>query len=130
MSYYKRHFTIEEAKALVPDVKARFVKIFALLDEIRAEPDSGGKPMNIQRGNGHGPIVQTPSPKAAEVHAEIAAIVESGVVIKDLSAGLVDFPHYLNGDQAHEVFLCYLVSEETVGFWHEIDAGFAGRTSL
>ncbi len=130
MSYYNRHFTIEEARALIPEVKERFSRIFALLDVIRVEHETSGTPVHIHRGNGHGPIVQTTSPKAEAVQAEIAGIIELGIVIKDLRQGLIDFPHFLEDDPDHEVFLCFLVAEDTVGFWHEIEAGFAGRTAL
>ncbi|MDR3708400.1 MAG: DUF2203 domain-containing protein [Capsulimonadaceae bacterium] len=127
---HKQHFTIGEAQALVSEIKLRFHKIHALLAEIEKEMLKTGAHMRINRGNGKGPSVQATTPKADEVHAEIAEIVKLGIVIKDLKKGLVDFPHYLDGDTNHEVYLCFLVSEDAVRFWHEIDAGFSGRTPL
>lgn len=51
-----------------------------------------------------------------------------GIQVKSFELGLVDFPHIrANGE---EVYLCYKSGEETIGFWHRIDAGFAGRQAL
>jgi hypothetical protein len=50
-----------------------------------------------------------------------------GCEIKDLESGLIDFPTIWEG---REVFLCWKLGEPEVEFWHEIDAGFAGRQPL
>lgn len=50
-----------------------------------------------------------------------------GVEIKDLATGLVDFPSLHGG---HEVYLCWKLDEDEVGWWHEVDVGFAGRKPL
>ncbi len=52
---------------------------------------------------------------------------EAGIQVKDLEAGLVDFPHLRQGE---EVFLCWKLGEETIGYWHELESGFAGRKLL
>ena len=49
------------------------------------------------------------------------------IVIRDVERGLIDFPAMREGD---EVYLCWLVGEPAVGFWHGLDAGFAGRRPL
>ena len=50
-----------------------------------------------------------------------------GIQLKDPRLGLVDFPSEMNGRQ---VFLCWQLGEPEVQFWHEIDAGYAGRQPL
>ncbi|MBD0349124.1 MAG: DUF2203 domain-containing protein [Thermoleophilia bacterium] len=57
----------------------------------------------------------------------IARIEERGVLIKDLDAGLLDFPAQHGGD---EVLLCWRVGEPKVAWWHGLDEGFAGRKPL
>ena len=71
------------------------------------------------------------------------------IVLRDIDRGLIDFPALRpdGSGAAHdcgaaacpargtpegvEVYLCWLVDEEdTIGFWHEPDAGFAGRRPL
>jgi hypothetical protein len=57
----------------------------------------------------------------------IEELTDLGIEVKDASRGLLDFYSLLDG---REVYLCWLLGEDEVGHWHEIDAGFAGRQSL
>jgi hypothetical protein len=54
-------------------------------------------------------------------------IRDMGVLLKDVDRGLCDFP-YMKGGRV--VYLCWHLGEETIGYWHEIEAGFAGREPL
>jgi hypothetical protein len=49
------------------------------------------------------------------------------VEIKDPYTGLVDFPCRQDN---REVYLCWKLGEDKLDWWHEIDAGFAGRQPL
>lgn len=49
---------------------------------------------------------------------------EIGCDLKDFETGLVDFPCAHKG---RTVLLCWRAGEESVGYWHEVDAGFSGR---
>ena len=49
------------------------------------------------------------------------------IQVKDLDRGLLDFPAIIGGK---EVFLCWEQDEEDVEFWHDLDAGYAGRERL
>jgi hypothetical protein len=53
----------------------------------------------------------------SEIHA-------SGCSIKDVETGLVDW--YALHDGA-EILLCWRFGEREVGFWHDLESGFAGR---
>lgn len=59
-----------------------------------------------------------------EEHERLA---QSGVLLRDLQTGLVDF-HALR--EGRLVFLCWRLGEEAIGYWHEIDSGFAGRRPI
>jgi hypothetical protein len=66
--------------------------------------------------------------KAAERLVEIITrIQETGVLIKDLDLGLVDFPSLRKGE---EIYLCWKLGEDHIAFWHGIEEGFAGRKPL
>jgi hypothetical protein len=54
-------------------------------------------------------------------------LLELGVEPKSATAGLVDFPAIIDGKLA---YLCWKYDEPEVLYWHELDAGFAGRQSL
>jgi hypothetical protein len=68
-------------------------------------------------------------------HAEAAVELVLGlerlerleIIVRDLDAGLVDFPALRDGV---EVYLCWVVGEPEVGHWHLPDAGFPGRRPL
>ena len=50
-----------------------------------------------------------------------------GVELKDYFTGLIDFPSLRNG---RPVYLCWRMGEAEVAYWHELEAGFAGRQKL
>jgi hypothetical protein len=54
-------------------------------------------------------------------------VQDTGAVIKDINTGLLDFPAMREGQ---EVYLCWRHGEADIAFWHEVDAGFAGRRSI
>jgi hypothetical protein len=49
------------------------------------------------------------------------------VQLKDINLGLLDFSAIKDG---REVYLCWMYGEGDIAFWHEVDAGFAGRQSI
>ena len=51
----------------------------------------------------------------------------TGALFKDLNLGLLDFPAMKEG---REVYLCWKYGEGDIDFWHEIEAGYAGRQSI
>jgi hypothetical protein len=57
----------------------------------------------------------------------IQGITELGALVKDLDAGLVDFPAR-RGDE--EILLCWQLGEDEVAHWHGADEGFTGRRPL
>jgi hypothetical protein len=61
------------------------------------------------------------------VQEDVGLIGRMGGVVKDLGAGLVDFPGRV---QAQDVWLCWKRGEKQVHFWHALDAGFAQRRVL
>ncbi len=59
--------------------------------------------------------------------AAIEEIGEIGCLVKDLEAGLVDFPTLFQGE---EVYLCWRMDEPDIQFWHGVHEGFAGRRHI
>ncbi len=57
----------------------------------------------------------------------VAQIDAWGVTLRDIQSGLVDFPALLAGRQ---IWLCWRLGEDEIGWWHELSAGFAGRRPL
>jgi hypothetical protein len=72
-----------------------------------------------------------PDPRAEELEREVAVLAAEltalGVEFKDYALGLVDFPAEMDG---RPIELCWRLGEPTVAYWHERDAGYAGRQPL
>ena len=64
---------------------------------------------------------------AREIDGFKRELEELGMQLKDPRLGLVDFPSEMHG---RPVLLCWRLGEQEVGFWHEVDAGYAGRQPL
>ena len=64
---------------------------------------------------------------AQEIDGFQHELEELGIQLKDRRLGLVDFPSDMNG---RTVLLCWRREEPEVRFWHEVDAGYAGRQPL
>jgi hypothetical protein len=62
-----------------------------------------------------------------QMQADVAWLDEREIVLRDIGTGLVDFPALVSGRQ---VWLCWRSGETAVGFWHNMDEGFAGRRPL
>jgi hypothetical protein len=122
-----RHFSVDEANALLPRVRSLVESVLAARQRILdAQPEVW--PV-LQKAIGNGG-----SQKAGELVEElkriergIKAIQDLGAVVKDINTGLIDFPAVRGG---REVFLCWRYDEPRVGFWHDLDTGFAGRQPL
>ena len=57
----------------------------------------------------------------------LGEIQDRGIVVRDIDRGLIDFPAILDG---REVYLCWELDEDGIGFWHDLESGFGGRQPL
>ncbi len=62
-----------------------------------------------------------------QMQAAVAELDAWDVVLRDIPSGLVDFPALVSGRQ---IWLCWRLGEDELGWWHELDAGVAGRRPL
>jgi hypothetical protein len=62
-----------------------------------------------------------------QMAAAVARIDALGITLRDIERGLIDFPALASGRQ---VWLCWELGEEQVGYWHELDMGFGSRRPL
>jgi hypothetical protein len=119
-----RRYTVEEANALLPELRATLARIrenrqavLAGAERIRASAPHNGS--------------ATPGPAYWDALGGLRRDVEDlnarGVILRDPETGLIDFPSERDGD---EVLLCWRLDEDRVGFWHGLGTGFAGRRPL
>lgn len=122
-----RYFTLEEAQATLPQVKKLMEQVQSARREIlRLRPEA--LPAIEQAAlNGGNKLLGELAVHAMRLEEGVKGIMALGAVIKDIDAGLVDFIGLRNG---REIFLCWKYGEERIGYWHELNAGFAGRRPL
>ena len=123
---FKKIYTLEEAQAALDIVGPLLAELVAL------KQDCDRKGYDVQRHQyfgGMGPNGQKAFPNEMERLVEIATdFAEEGIEIKDLDRGLIDFPHRRKNGQV--VYLCYLLGEPRIDYWHTIEGGFHGRKGL
>ena len=126
---HQRHYTVEQANAVrgwvaervgwVRDAHARLVALGADVREAIAALDAQVGGSYPGRDVAHSLV---------ELSRAVGELEAVDIVLRDLDRGLVDFPAIRDGE---EVYLCWLVyDEDTIGFWHEPEAGFVGRRPL
>src|SRR3954469_26064687 len=64
---------------------------------------------------------------ARDIEAFRRELAELGIQMKDPGIGLIDFPSTMG---SRSVLLCWRLGEPDVAFWHELNAGYAGRQPL
>ncbi|MBL0331340.1 MAG: DUF2203 domain-containing protein [Chlorobi bacterium] len=126
MSYnFNIHFTIQEAKAALPDA----IRLLKKIQELNKSLTSTGfdiykhKTFGGSQVNG---IASLPKEmqQLIDVYKEFSI---KGYILKNVERGLLDFPSIRSNGE--EVFLCYLLGEETISYWHG-EEGFNGRKDL
>jgi hypothetical protein len=105
------------------------VEVRARLGELE---DEQREVVRLVAANGRGEAVgDARTPEFAALAAELRELVDRlaalGVQVKDVEAGLLDFPS-IRGDE--EVLLCWRVGEVAVEWWHGQEDGFAGRRPI
>jgi hypothetical protein len=123
---HERHYTVEEASELLP-------RVVELIGQMRTARDHLGdreaREALSEAGptNGGGAPGRTVSEAFVQLRDAVAELQELEVVLRDLDRGLLDFPSLRDG---REVYLCWQDGEDAISFWHEPEAGFAGRRPL
>ncbi|HSD23792.1 MAG TPA: DUF2203 domain-containing protein [Solirubrobacterales bacterium] len=123
---HERHFTPEEANALLPQLTALLTQLREARDELtdaeahealaEAAPTNGGGEEGHQVGVAF-----------LEVRRLLETVEQAGIVLRDIDRGLVDFPALIDG---REVYLCWEIGEDEVGYWHDLEGGYGGREPL
>lgn len=120
-------FTVEEANALLPTLRGLLEDVWRHRDALRERAPHLEPILRAAGHNGGGKVGSEYGVEAYRLYLAVERIRELGVVLKDLDLGLLDFPHEREG---RVVFLCWHPPEERIGYWHELEAGYAGRQPL
>ena len=123
---HERHFSPEEADELLPVIEPLLAELREAKESLTDE-EAHRVLSEASGGNGGGTEGRNVGEAFLRVRGLLAALGGSGVVLRDIDRGLIDFPAII---EEREVYLCWQPGEERVRFWHDLEAGFAGRRPL
>lgn len=131
-----RYFTPEEANPSEEGLP-RLREIVTRLQERQRTLDQRQEELAAlaQRATGNGRAFERVAQEALQVAERLAQEIKSLVAevqaldceVKDLERGLVDFPAWREG---RLVYLCWMLGEDEVAYWHDSQTDFAGRRPL
>lgn len=121
-------FTVDEANTLLPEIIPKLKSIRDLYERVeglRSEARAAAGASDFGGGMEGGTRYVNTLYKIGKLTTDLN---ELGIELKDHTRGLIDFPS-MRGDRV--VYLCWQLGEgEEVRWWHELEAGFAGREPL
>lgn len=122
-------FSLEEANALLPAVRRIVVDITrAHAVVLRRKAAARHAAAGAEAGGGAMPGGAHYAAALLRLAARVGELETLGVQLKDYERGLIDFPTLRDG---RVVLLCWQAGEgEQLEWWHEVEAGFAGRQPL
>jgi hypothetical protein len=120
-------FTLEEANALLAEIRPIVGEMLSARNEILTLRPSLEGMLEKMIGNGGSRQAGELLEAFERLRSAVVRIQARGVIVKDIQSGLLDFPSIREG---RTVFLCWQYDEPGVTFWHELDAGFAGRKPI
>ncbi len=121
------YFSLEEANAALDIIRPLMGEIQTIRNNIMDQQPEIWPAIQRSAGNGGNPALQGLVKEFGRLDELLHRILATGAEVKDLNTGLLDF---LAWRYDHEVYLCWKFGEDKIAFWHEIDAGFAGRQPI
>jgi len=122
-------FSVEEANALLPTVRGIVKRIQQAHVRLRSYEEAAKAAADAaEKGGGGMPQGTAYATALLDLTSQVNELEAIGVQLKDYGRGLVDFPSLREG---RVVLLCWQMGEgDQLEWWHDVDAGFAGRTPL
>ena len=129
-----QYYTKEEAEALLPWLRRRLQTVATLQAKRGEEEQEIHGMMARGQSNGSSPVARETSAhrtNIAELTREmdqlLRDVTDKGIIVRDVVRGLSDF---LSKRQGEDVYLCWLMDEDHIGYWHPLDTGIDGRQPL
>lgn len=125
-----KQFTVEQANATLPLVRKiveDIVTQYRIWNEKLNEIDlvaASGRAADAALADR---LANEAQSLAREIEGFRRELADLGIQIKDPGIGLIDFPSTMGN---RTVLLCWRLGEPDIAFWHEVNAGYAGRQPL
>lgn len=122
-----RYYTLDQARAILPEIQEHMEAIQAARREILRLRPEAWPAIEKAATNGGSHAAGKLAVQVGIVEDHVRAILEKGIYIKDLDQGIIDF---LGRRANKEVLLCWQYGEDELAYWHDMEAGFAGRQPI
>jgi len=122
-----RYFSLSEANEALKTIRPLMDEVQAIREKILSDQPEAWPAIEKSAGNGGNKVLSKMVQDFERLDALIHRILDTGAQVKDINIGLLDFSAMRNG---REVYLCWKHGEDDITFWHEVDAGFAGRQPI
>jgi hypothetical protein len=120
-------YTPNQANEALQEVRPLVADLIQLGERIRSVQPEIWSVVEKSAGNGGHPELSRMLPDFDRLDAVLHRLQDMNIEVKDLSIGLIDFPALKDG---RVIYLCWKYNEDRIQFWHEIEAGFAGRQPI
>ena len=122
-----RYFTVEEANIMLEVIRPLMREILDIRQVIFQKQPELVPVLNRLMDNGGSLVASQVALEIEQLHILIGQVLVTGVSLKDINSGLVDF---LSRRDERDVYLCWRYGEESVSYWHDLETGFAGRQTI
>jgi hypothetical protein len=123
---HEHHFTPDEANSALDRIEPLLTELRESRDRL-TDADVRRALSEASPGDGGGDPGREVGEAFLRLRSLLIELQQSGIVLRDLDRGLIDFPAIREG---REVYLCWQLGEERVTHWHELEGGFRGRRPL
>lgn len=120
-------FTLQQANEALRVIRPLMDEVQAIRHKILANQPEAWPAIERSAGNGGNKALSRLVQDLGRLDALIHQIQDTGAQVKDINIGLLDFSALREG---REVCLCWKYGEGDIAFWHEVEAGFAGRQPI
>jgi len=122
-----RYFTLSQAREALSEIRPLIDEIQNIRQEILARRPDVWPVVEHAAGNGGSQAASKLVVEFERLDTLVHQVLATGTLVKDINLGLLDFPALRDG---REVYLCWKWGESDIEFWHEVDAGYAGRQPI
>jgi hypothetical protein len=122
-----RYFTLQEANQTLNLIRPLMEELQRIRRKILENQPEAWPAIQKSVGNGGNRALSSIVQDYEKLDALVHQIQATDVLIKDVNLGLLDFPALKDG---RDVYLCWQYGEDDIAFWHEVEAGFAGRQPI
>ena len=122
-----QYFTLQEANETLNIIRPLMDEVQVIRQKILENQPEAWPAIEKSAGNEGNRALSNLVQEFEKLDALVHQIQDTGAQIKDINTGLLDFSALKNG---REVYLCWQHGEDDIQYWHEIEAGFAGRQPI